>query len=146
MADLQFTPKKEEELSMLLKEGQGTFEVMQATHEISKSGNPMIKLLLKCWDCTGSQANIFEYLILNDNVFSHRKIRHFCYSVGLETQYENGSLNASDCEHKFGDLIIGIQKDKSGTYPDKNCVIDFLKNDPSKSKSISKELDDDLPF
>lgn len=148
MSDFKFKPEKDEDLTTLLKEGEGQYQVIKAEKKESKNGNPMIKLLLKCWDCEGNQGNIFEYLILNDNVFSKRKIKHFCYSCGLEEKYESGELNASDCENKYGILIIGIQKDKAGQYPDKNSVYDFLKpkEDIKLKGKISPELNDDIPF
>ncbi len=148
MPDLKFTPRKDEELSNLLEEGEGQFEVIKAIKKESKSGNPMISLVLKCWDAKGNQGNIFEYLILNDNVFSMRKIKHFCYSVGLEQKYESGELNAYECENKSGNLIIGIQKDKTGKYPDKNSVYDFLKKKEIDIKKVdqNKDLNDDIPW
>lgn len=154
MSDLKFTPKKDEELSVLLKEGAGSFEVVKAEKRTSQTGNPMIALLLRCWDSDGNQGNIFEYLILNDNIFSQRKIKHFCYCVGLGHKYESGELNAIDCENRSGNIIIGISSDKKGKYPPKNNVYDFIKkSDNLNSEKINdvnknndKEFLDDLPF
>lgn len=144
MYDLQFEPKKEEELITLLTVGIGDFKVLKAEAKESKTGNPMIELVLKVWDSTGQESNIFDYLILNGHNLSLKKIRHFCYSVGLESSYEEGKLNASQCIEKCGKLQIGIQKDKNGQYPDKNCVQDYIyikKNNLNESN-----LNDDIPF
>lgn len=139
-----FTPKSDDELITLLKKGEGTFTVLSAVEAISKNGDDMIKLLLECYDCENNKGNIFEYLIFNDNVFCQAKIKHFCYAVGLEKTYESGKLNSYECSEKSGRLAIGIQKDKTGQYPDKNCVLDFLKPDDSKKQinDLNDSLDD----
>jgi hypothetical protein len=139
-----FKPKSDEELCTLLKKGEGTFTVLSAVEAKSKNGDEMIKLLLECYDCENNKGNIFEYLIFNDNVFCESKIKHFCYAVGLEKSYESGKLNSFECAGRYGRIAIGIQKDKTGAYPDKNCVYDFLKQDDSKKiiNDINDNLDD----
>lgn len=150
MYDLQFTPKKEEELIDLLEIGECDYQVYAAERKESKSsGLPMIELRMKIWDKNGQEGIVFDYLMLNDNKFSLRKIRHFCYSNGLEDFYENGKLNAFDCLNKSGKCKIGIQKDKMGQYPDKNVIADYLLGKPQdKSKYVpeSEALNDDIPF
>ncbi len=146
MSHFQFQPKREEDLQILLKEGIGTFEVIKAEEKESKKGDKMAKLLLKCWDCENNQGNIFEYLIFNDNLFSQRKLRHFCYCVGLQDKYEQGKLSIDDFVHRGGTIAIGIQKDKTGQYPDKNSVYDYLK--PMEKSNLTstplKDLNDSL--
>lgn len=137
-----FKPKSDEELCALLKKGEGTFTVLSAVEAVSKNGHNMIKILLECYDCENNKGNIFEYLTFNDNIFCAAKIKHFCYAVGLENSYESGKLNSYECAGRSGRLIIGIQKDKKGEHPDKNCVYDFLKPDENK-KQIS-DLNDNL--
>jgi len=139
-----FTPKKDEDLVKLLKEGEGTFTVLSAIEATSKKGDPMIKLLLECYDSENRKGNIFEYLIFTDNVFCERKIKRFCYAVGLEKEYESGKLNHFECSGHSGNLLIGIQKDKTGAYPDKNCVFDFLKGDGIRTSpsDLNDSLDD----
>lgn len=142
-----FSPKKDEELVILLKEGEGTFNVLSATERLSKKGDQMIELLLECWDGQNGHANIFDYLIFNDNLFCHRKIKHFCYGVGLQKEYENGKITANDCLGKSGGLLIGIQKDFSGKYPDKNSVSDFLKSfEKVETTPALDKMNDDIPF
>ena len=51
----KFEPKSEEELTDLLEEGAGKFEVTGAKAKESKAGNPMIELTLKVWDGKGDQ-------------------------------------------------------------------------------------------
>lgn len=140
MSDLEFIPKKEEELVDLLKEGEGNFQILSAEKKQSHAGNSMIKLTVKVWDCEGKTSNIFDYLMLSAHNFSLRKIKHFCESCELHDKYESGKLNAIDCENQFGKLIIGIEIDKDGKYPPKNKVLDYCK---SHKKSDNKTADAD---
>ena len=145
MLGLRFEPKSEEELITLLHPGIGAYEVANAQSKTSKNGNPMIELTLKVWDEKGNMGQIYDYLMLNEHKFSLRKIRHFCYSSGIGELYENGSLNAEDCVAKSGKLRIAIQSDKSGKYPDKNTVDDYLIITNNNDKK-EEPLNDDVPF
>lgn len=144
MADLEFTPKTEKEVSGLLEEGPGSFEVIKSIKKISETGNSYIALTLKCWDKNGMQGLIFDNLSNSEHPFVQRKNRHFCYTVGLNKEYEEGAINAVMCDNKVGNLLIGIQKDKKGDKPDKNCVSDYIfieKNDKNYAP-----IDDQIPF
>lgn len=144
MSYFTFEPKKEEDLITLLQCGEGSYEVVKSTDKLSKSNNPMIELILRVWDQTGQEGQIYDYLILNDNKFSQRKIRHFCYASGIQELYEQGKLDPHNCENKCGKLLIGIQKDKSGQYPDKNCVTDYIQTD--KEVENKPSFNEDIPF
>lgn len=148
MSHLSFEPKKEEELIDMLSSGIGNFEVLKATEKMSKNNNPMIELLLKCWDANGQQGQIFDYLIISDNKFSQRKIRHFCFCVGLEDKYESGKLDAHDCERRSGNIMIAIQKDKNGQYQDKNIVADYIQRLETTGilDNEHDNIDNDIPF
>jgi len=144
MADLEFTPKTEKEVSCLLEEGQGSFEVIKSVKRVSEAGNSYIALTLKCWDKNGMQGLIFDNIMNGDHPFVQRKIRHFCYTVGLQKEYQEGKLNAFMCENKTGNLLIGIQKDKKGDKPDKNCVSDYIFIE--KNTINENPIDDSIPF
>ncbi len=154
MYDLAFEPKAEDELIDMLEVGEGNFEVFEATRKESKrTGAPMIEIKLKVWDKNGTQGIIYDYLMLTSEKFSLRKIRHFCFSCGLDEAYNSGKLNASDCVGRQGNLLIGFQKDKSGNYPDKNVANDYIQSNGSeplkpKLNNVTKEehFDDDIPF
>lgn len=149
MYEFKYEPKEEKDLIDLLEEGEGNYEVASAKFKKSHSGNPMIELVLKVWDKAGNQGTIFDYLLLNDKNFSLRKIRHFWVSCGEPEIYERGGFNASDCENRGGKLIITIQKDKTGKYPDKNAVADYVaSNGGEKKQQQAGEplVDDDIPF
>jgi hypothetical protein len=151
-----FTPKSEKELQSmnLIDVGQYPFEVLAAHDKdekgqplISKKGNSMIKLKLKVWDINGNERVIYDYLVAMDNMIY--KIKHFCDSVGLTVQYEQGRFSAHDCLGKSGTLDIVIQKDKTGQYADKNAVKDYVVTVNSKTAQVNNEVpfdDDDVPF
>ncbi len=153
MSDLQFEPKKEDELIDLLEVGEGNYEVVEATKKFSRStSNPMIELKIKVWDQSGQEGILFDYLMLTASNFSLRKIRHFCYSCGIGDLYEKGSLSAIDCFGKQGKLKIDFQKGTNG-YQDKNVVKDYLvsteepiKKQNSNFTSQEEKFDDDIPF
>lgn len=146
LTSFTFTPKSDEEIMAqnLLQPGIGQYEVMSAILKMSKSGNPMIEMKIKVWDAAGSERIIYDYLINMPSM--EFKIKHFCESCGLDEKYKDGRFTDMDCVQKSGRLRIGIQKDKSGNnYPDRNCVVDYIKHDPTLMKK-EEFADDDLPF
>lgn len=139
-----FTPKSDDELSNLLVVGDGEFEVIDAKIKTSKNGNPMIELKLMVWDSRGRQKIIYDNLV---NVESFQfKIKHFCDAIGILNKYEAGSILREDIVPPVGPvrkgrLKIGISKDFFGNHPDKNKVVDYLKN-----KQGDAPFNDDIPF
>ena len=125
---MRFAPKSEEQVSNLLKSGEGDFEVRQATDKVSQSQNEMIELVLDVHDANGKKGLISDYLIEG---MAH-KLRHFCYAVGLGHVYEAGELTAEACRGRSGRCVIGIEKDSGGVYPDKNKIRDYVVADSTK--------------
>lgn len=144
---MKFAPKTEEELEVqsLLEPGIYQFQVLDATNEMSKKGNEMIKLSLQLWDKDACCHWIFDYLL---EAMSF-KLRHFCSVTGLMTKYEKGQLDASDCIGKTGCVEISIKEGNSkpdGTkYPSQNSVKDYVLN-TSYAVSSNDSVDDDVPF
>lgn len=141
---MKFAPKTETELETmsLLEPGIYPFQVTQASNEISKSGNDMLKLTVMIWDKGGSMHYIYDYLL---EAMGY-KLRHFCESTGLMGKYEKGELYPQDCMNAQGNLEIIIQegKDKGdgSRYPSRNSVKDYIKKD-EKSNTFK---DDDIEF
>ncbi len=155
MYELKFDPKEEADLLDLLEAGEGDYEVIKAVFGHSKSsGNPMITITLKAWDKSGNQGLITDYLMISEKSFALRKIRHFCFSCGMQESYERGGFNADECKDKSGKLIIGIEKGQpkegspSEIYPDKNRVVDYVSSTGTEKKQPAGEpmIDDDIPF
>jgi hypothetical protein len=106
----------------LIPKGIYKFEILNAEDTISKSGNDMIKLQIKIWLEDGRERIVFDYLL----EALEYKLGHFADVVGLMDQYNSKTLNSYDCIGKCGSVKIGIQVDKSGQYPDKNIVVDYI--------------------
>ncbi len=151
---MKFAPKTEKEVAEegLLPRGEYGFEVVSAENKISRANNEMIELKLNIFDEHGDARSIFDYLLES----MARKLRHAAEACGLLTEYESGDLDALDFVGKSGTLKIGIQKDKTGQYPDKNVVTDYVRKAPVAHAAPSKiptgllgegkPLDDEIPF
>ena len=143
---MKFKPNSAEEIqrAQLIEPGEYDFEVIDATEEVSKAGNPMIKLRLKIY-VDDSERTIFDYLMEAVEF----KLRHFCEAVGILDVYEAGDLLPVHCTARAGKVLIGIRKDKSGQYPDQNTVKDYVVNEESEpvSKLSSPNFtNDEIPF
>lgn len=133
---MDFTPRTEEELKKfeLLPEGDYDFDVLQADDAMSKSGKQMIKLTLGVYASSGNRINVFDYLMSAVEY----KLKHFCDSVGLVAEYQQGTLTADMCTNRSGRCSLKVQTDKSGQYDPKNVVKDYIA--PNSTK------DEDIPF
>jgi hypothetical protein len=144
---MKFTPRTEKEVSRIFEKGDYRFTVSSALEKVSKSsGNQMIHLKLVVYhsDIPG-KTTIVDCYLLNDNPSFEYLIRHFCYSVGLGELYEQGNLLPEQCNGKEGIVRLAIEEDKTGKYPDKNKVTDFIAEKLTENSSEEK-LNDDIPF
>lgn len=146
-------PKSAEEIKAesnfpVWKPGVYDFEIRTGEDTYSKSGNDMIKLTVDVYNEEGQKQTIFDYLL--ESVAY--KLRHCADACGLTRQYEKGQLDAVEFEGKTGKCKINIQKDKTGQYPDKNGIADYLVDDEPKvtkanPRARTTTLDDDeIPF
>lgn len=120
---MNFKPKTEQEIqdAKLWKKGDYAFEVTGAEEKQSKAGKTMIELRLRITD--GKNARTISDYLLDETA---GKLRHCASACGLLDKYERGSLNDSDFKGKGGWLMLGVEKDKKKTYPDKNVVFDYV--------------------
>jgi hypothetical protein len=156
---MRFQPKQENELSRLLPDGEYGFEILDATDEVSKNNNEMIKLKIALYDGEDVGAYAFDYLM--ESVAY--KLRHCSIACGLLPQYESGELVANMFIGKIGQVKVIVQKDKTGQYPDKNVIKDYVtenvKQQPARASQATRpsagvptgdnpppHTDDDLPF
>ncbi len=138
---MNFTPKTEKEIqesNLIPDKSRCEFEVISAEDKQSAKGNDMIVLSLSIYQNGERKSNIFDYL-LEAMAF---KLRHFCQVTGLIEKYEDGELTADDCIGKMGGCLIGIQKHKTGAYPDKNVIKDYIDN----SGNVTSPDKEDIPF
>jgi hypothetical protein len=150
---MEFEAKSAEQIARegLLEKGEYAFEVLVAEDTVSKSsGASMITLQLLIFTDDGNHRKLTDYLVAK----MAAKLRHFCDATGLLPQYQRGTLCAADCEGRTGKCRIVIQEDKSGQYPPKNSVQDYVVRaakdlTPERTAPVTpstSEGDDGLPF
>jgi hypothetical protein len=142
---MKFTPKTEKEIKELnlLPEGYYNFEVMEAKDVVSQNGNQMISLVLRI-NFNHKERKLFDNLM---EAFEF-KLRSFCYAVGLQENYEQGNLEASDCMKKYGRIKVVIAPEKTvkgKTYKSRNEVEEYFVFDDSNA-SETGIIDDDIKF
>lgn len=139
---MRFTPKSEKEIAEagLWEKGNYPFEIVEAAEEVSKTGKDMIKMKVKLYNGDKTQI-IFDYLLPDTMEY---KLRHLCEVACLLPEYETGNLEAYNLVGKTGNAKVGISVDKTGQYPNKNNINDYLVDAP---KSIDEALGGDkCPF
>lgn len=152
---MKFTPKSDKELAeeRLMPEGEYGFEISGGEDKTSKAGNDMIELTVRVFKPDGSFNLVTDYLM--EAILY--KVSHASKACGLEDKYLAGSLSGSDFIGKTGMLKLGIQKDKDGTYPDKNVVKDYVVPKDGEEAAVPKgsnaaagkkvdDLEDEIPF
>lgn len=148
---MKFAPKTETEVQEagLQPAGDYDFEVAEASDEVSKKDNEMIKLKLRVYSDNGGYFTVFDYLLESIPY----KLRHFAYATGVSPAYEAGTLLARDCDQRTGRCKIAIQPAKDG-YPAKNIVRDYLPEEKQNGAAAPKPttkpapelVDDEIPF
>lgn len=145
---MRVTPRTEKEIAEmnLWPAGVYSFQIATATDEVSKSGNEMIKLALNVYSAEGTCKVIYDYLL---DAIPH-KLRHLCEACGLLDKYEQSTIYAQDFVDKTGDLKLVIQKDKTGQYPDKNAIADYVNTKKEGAQrsttAVDPAFDDSIPF
>ncbi len=133
-----------------------------------KNGNDLAKLKLLAADSEGRDRIIYTF-ISGDGNFAY-KLRHFAQTIGMISDYENGTFNIMRAIGKTGIANVIVKKgttksDGSGEpWPDKNDIKDFVvdsgmaiaqkakltfeKNHENNIHTENKleQLDDDVPF
>lgn len=143
---IKFKPKTEKELAEanLWPKGDYAFEILEAEEAEDKNGNGMFKLKVKVFKDNGASQNIFDYV---SGAWMEYKLRHLAEACGMLADYENGEMNAYELVGKTGFCKVGVSADKSGQYPDRNGINDYLVDTPASQKDIKEVLkDDSIPF
>lgn len=143
---MKFTPKSEKELAEanLWPLGEYDYEILECEEATDKKDRPMFKMKVKVFKESGATQNIFDYVSPS---FMEFKLRHLAEASGLLIQYETGELDAYEFVGKTGVCKVNISKDKTGQYPDRNGIADYIVGTATKDKTIDETLDNDsLPF
>ena len=121
--------------------------VIQTSDATSKKGNDMIILVVQIYNDTGETKILVDYLLES----TAAKLRNAMIACGLLAKYESGHFLASDFIGKKGELRIGIEKDATGQYPDKNKIIGYVTDSTARTnntynQTVHPALDDSIPF
>lgn len=121
------------------------FQILEASEQVSKNGNEMIKLKLMVFTDTGRERIMFDYLL--DTPQMAYKLRHAAAATGLLASYEAGVLNADDLLHKTGSLKLGRRVNAQTGLPE-NTIVDYVydKDAPQVVKPEVALVDDEIPF
>lgn len=150
---MKFAPKTDKEIAEanLWQPANYSFEIIEATDRVSKSGNDMIELKLKVFNNEGSYIFVNDYLLES----MAYKLKHAADVCGLSDQYLAGSLVGMDFVGKSGTVKLKIQKSKDAAYADKNVIGDYvvnrdehtaLLNGTPASSEPRNVMDDTIPF
>ncbi len=151
---MRFDTTIETSVPFLLKEGEATFEVLEAIDVKSKEdGTEQIKMKVCLTDSDGRSTNEFVYLTPKYSAF----IKGFCDAIGEPELFEGGYLEAAHCSKKKGRCVIAVSKgkkkpDSEEFYNDKMAIKKFINKNQATTIAhqspvkINSFLDDDLPF
>ena len=147
---MRFTPLSDKELAEMnmIPEGYYRYKVLESQDRRSQKGADMIEMKVEIY-CDGGKRVLFDYL---HEAMMH-KINHFCKVNDMMDKYDQGTLTSPDCRGKSGGFVhIVKQKDKTGQYPDKSVIKDYVleKVETAKVEPVGlgvhdKLFDDDLP-
>lgn len=145
---MQFKPKTDKEIAEMnvWPAGYYDFEVLEGQDTHSKKGNEMIVLKIKVFN------NDSGFIILTDYLLEvmPKKLKHAAVMCGLLDKYNTGTLSGLDFVSCVGKLQLGIEKDETGQYPDKNNIKDYgLPKDLSSvtpPAQVVEPIDDDIPY
>lgn len=131
---MNFTSKTEKQLAeeRLMPKGVYPFEVISADDKKSKAGNDMIELEVRLFMPDGTTRSLRDWL-MEKMAF---KLFHFCAYTGLSQKYEAGTLQSSDCVGRTGYAKVDIQADKTGQYPDRNSIGDYVRQEIKRDGGV----------
>lgn len=139
--DQQIKQQQEEFIASLkpLDPGIYNFQVLEATEKTSKSGNPMLELVLNVWGHDGKVFRLYDWLVGIESMAF--KTKHFWESVGEPEKYISGEAAAVDFLDKSGKLETLLKKDDKGNL--RAGIKDYV---PVLSKTENDFHDDDIPY
>ena len=124
----------------LLKPGEYDFEVENAIHKKSSSGNDMWEVELKFEQPNGPDTKVWEYFVEVEEEWANKKFVSFFNCIGVSFEDSEEMPKAIG---EIGKAKIKIEKGKDG-YADKNKVSYWIPKKSEKAESTSSG--DGLPF
>ena len=123
----------------VLEPGTYAFEVRNAEHTTSSTGNWMWKLTLRFEQDNGPEVTVFDYLVENDR--NMWKFNSFLDCIGSKLEDTN---KLADCIGEVGTASVEVEKGTNG-YQDRNRVKRYIPKKEEKPAKKQKPVDD-LPF
>jgi hypothetical protein len=125
----------------LLEPGEYLFQVQNAEHTTSQSGNWMWKLQLRFEQANGADVTVFDYLVENDR--NMWKFNAYLDSIGSKL---TDTSKLGDTIGEIGRASVEVEKGTNG-YSDRNRVKRYIKKEEEKkAKKAKAEPAEDLPF
>ena len=128
----------------VLEPGEYVFQVTDAVHTTSQSGNWMWKLQLRFEQADGPDVTVFDYLVENDK--SMWKFNTYLDCIGSKLE---DTSKLADTIGEIGKATVEVEKGKDG-YADRNRVKRYLAKEepkkPAKAKKAKAPETEDLPF
>ena len=131
----------------VLEPGEYVFQVTDAVHTTSQSGNWMWKLQLRFEQDNGPDVTVFDYLVENDR--NEWKFNTYLDSIGSKLE---DTAKLADTIGEIGKASVEIEKGTNG-YSDRNKVKRYLPKEkpkkeekPAKAKKAKAPETEDLPF
>jgi hypothetical protein len=147
-----FDPSKEEGTSAsLIPTGWYTAEAVDASVSITKNGKgSMLNVSWMIHDEGGEYDRRFQFshiLFQHESAdatkFGRQRIKDLCDAVGITEVITNVDV----FKYKQCWIYVGIERDKTGEYPDKNRVTRFRPLAPAAAEPVDMkvELNDSIP-
>lgn len=125
----------------VLEPGDYVFQVQNAEHTTSQSGNWMWKLQLRFEQENGNDVTVFDYLVENDR--NMWKFNAYLDSIGSKL---TDTSKLGDTIGEIGRASVEVEKGTNG-YADRNRVKRYIKKEEEKkAKKAKAEPAEDLPF
>jgi hypothetical protein len=149
---MRFNPRDAD--ANLLPEDWYDASIADAVDSVSRKGNSMVVVTFKIYDDRGLQPTIDRYFTNNPSGLGG--LRKLCRAVGLSDRFDSGDLNPNELKGKDLRILVKIEEDETGKYPDKNVAAAFEARKPTTAKEQKETVaefphsptfpNDDIPF
>lgn len=119
--------------------------IVNAEEKVSKGGNEMIKTDFQIYDIQGLHPIISHYFVATPSGLGF--LKKLCDAIGID--FSKNKISAEELKGKSISVLIKIQEDKTGQYPDKNVLAGFAKDLPvseGSQQAPKEEENDGMPF
>lgn len=142
---MQFTPKSEKEIyAPTYEPGTYKFRVIDASEEISKKGNEMIKITLEVSDGVNAPTRVNDFILNIDK--SHYKLLNFCKAIGKVSLYESGNIGVFDIKEQRGKANFHYEEYEGRHYLKVKDYLEKKENTLANDEQQPSDPDDDIPF